>query len=271
MDDSKDMSYFARALVAIARSQSAPNARLSVVLKYHAPGLLIPASGGDPIPWPASVDVQPRGGRYRTIASVEQKSPGDTVVRKSPKGVLVQGPRPPVFRVPVLYLGGPAMTLTETPQPGSLGLLIMLGAHHGPQFSDGAETVSVLPPSTARTSDAVFLPGIVVGAEAVKLPPSSAPGYEAAAQLGPRSVDSETIYLRRLLLGWALGGDDVRLGSESAARAAAGVGDTASVGPGLAAFAANVVSALSSLGVVIAPLTGNVAVLNSGSPNVKVT
>lgn len=260
------LSTFARLFWSALAGACAPNLRLSRVTRYHPPGPLV-APDGSSLPWPASVDVQPLTDYLLQPESAARLRSGERMKTAN----LAQGTWPEAHRIPVMFFGDERLALVSPPVVGSVGLLLLAGTHFAVSPAIG-ESVAVLPPSTARASDAVFIPGFVLGQAAAILPESVAPSASAAPTLAPRGAEAEVCHLTREGTSWTIAGTQVRLGGPTASTPVSGVGDNVDAGPALVTFAANVVAALTALGQPIAPLAPvGVGTISSGSSVVKRT
>jgi hypothetical protein len=265
------IARFASLLLESARADSGANIKLAQVVQFYPPGALLGSDGKGVYAWPASVDVITVSLYTRVVQNVAHKGATEIPVGLHPGGTKVAGPEV-AQRVPVLFIGGLNMALTEPPLVGSYGLLLLTGKSHGTTIADGIPVPAALSISTERISDAFFLPGFLPGLACAALPPSTQPTPASMAQLGPRTAEAETTYLRKTPQGWALGAPQVQLGSVAAILGVARQTDTVGYSPEFAAFVTNVIAALGLLGVVVAPPVGaNVGLITGGSTVVKST
>lgn len=223
-----------------ARADSAANVLLCRVITPYAAKSVVNPDTGLAYPWPASVDVQVVPWYTRRVENVALKRALEVPLQAVPGGLLVTGPEEKILNVPILFIGTEDLSLTSVPLPGSLGLLLLTGKHHGVTMSTGAPDQPRLAPTTERLSDSLFIPGFFSGVQAVTLPPEVQPAPGSMSQIGPRTIEGETTYLRKKPGGWILGGQSLQFGSPVAAKRASGVGDTVTLDPTILTFFAAV-------------------------------
>lgn len=253
-------------VMANARADSAANMALAKVLSFTGPQTLVGADGTGLYAWPASVEVEIMPGYTRIVENLAHKTEREALLQHTGKGILVSGPGQIVSNVPVLFMGTEEMSLTSAPKIGTYGLLMMTGKHHATCMSNGAPEIPRLGPTTERLSDSVFLPGFLVGNDAMLLPPSSQPAIDTPSQIGPRSAESEVVHLRSIPGGFILGGTDIRLGGATANKPASGVGDKVALAPGVQTF----LSAVAAFMGIPSPPDMNFCTITTGNPAVKV-
>lgn len=265
------IARFMEAILATARDQCAINMYMAQVTMYYGPRPLPGADGVGVYPWPPSVDLLILPLYTRVIEHMSHINPGEIPIGPVRGGYLVSGPETPVLSVPVLFVGGPELSLTEAPIPSvTRGLLFMMGKHHATVMSDGLPVVPRLGPSIERLSDSIFLPNFLVGTETAALPPDSAPLPGMPAQLGPRTAESTVVHLRRQPGGWILGGTNICLGTAAAASPVAKVGSTVTLDPTILAFFTAASAAFTTLGVPVPAPTNPTGTVSTGSPTIKV-
>lgn len=256
-----DLAALVSTLVAAAMSNASPNALYSVVLAYYPPG----PWGTPPVPWPASVDVQPLPGytKFRETLA-EATDVGEVVLKPVPGGFLCAGAYKPVFRVPIDWPGTPSLTTTEPLFPGITGWLHLFGKNQGLTLSTGAPDIPEMQSNPLRLSDSRFSPTFLSGVMSLASGPSGQPQVGAFPQIGARDVTSETVFIRNTYVGWVLAGL-VQLGFTGVPLPINRTGDSLIPDLSLVTTLTNIIAGLATLGVEVAPWGGTLGVTGPGS------